>query len=1108
MSSLSERVAALSPAKRALLERRLEARAQGVTPDRIPRRPAEQMLVPLSFAQQRLWFLEQLEPGLAFYNLPLANRLTGPVWVAKLEETLNALVQRHEALRTRFVTTQDGQPAQVVEPRRPLTLEVIDLGGLPEAERETEAGRLALLEAHRPFDLARDALFRARLLRLSDTDHVLLMTMHHIVSDGWSMGVLYRELSALYVAAASGRPAALPELPIQYPDFAVWQRAWLRGDVLERLLSYWKQRLAGVPALLELPTDRPRPRVQSFQGAAYAVPIPRAPVEGLKAVARQADVTLFIALLAAFKVLLFRYSGEQDLVVGAPIANRTRVELEGLIGFFVNTLVLRTDLSGSPTFREVLARTREGTLEAFAHQDLPFEKLVEELQPERNLGHNPLFQVMFVLQNAETGVRMTSGNFAPQLNVGTSKFDLTLSATETEDGLLAVFEYNTHLFDTATIVALARNFQALLEGAVTSPDRRIGELPLLDPDERRRLLLDFQRPVDGRAGTLLLHELFEAQVRLRPEAPAARFLGQSLSYRELDARANQLARELREQGCGPEVCVALCMERSLELLVGMLGILKAGAAFLPLDPTYPTERLAYMLEDARVPLMLTQERLASTLPPHAGRTLCVDSEWPRIAAHRDDGVAPLAVPDNLAYVIYTSGSTGRPKGVLVPHRGVSSMAESQARVLRIDPGSRFLQFASLSFDACVFELVVALGAGATLCLAPQADLLPGAPLLQVLRNERIHILLLPPSSLAVLPAAVLPDLRLVVTGGEACPAELVARWLPGRRFINAYGPTEGSICATLVECQDGTTAPLLGSPVDNTQVYVLDACLEPLPAGVPGELYLGGVGVTRGYLGRPDLTAERYVPDPFRAEPGARMYRTGDRVRRLPDGGLQYLGRVDQQLKLRGYRIEAGEIEHVLLRHPALQEAVVVARRGPSGEPRLVAYCVPRDGRWPDAAGLRGFLRESLPDFMVPSAFVLLATLPLTGSGKVDRRALPAVTAGALESPAEWVAPRTETEKTLARIWCEVLELERVGIHDDFFELGGHSLLATRVMTRVSTAFHREVPLRWLFELSTVARLGAELDKGHEGESRPREPALTRVAREVVTVPVRSDSAA
>jgi amino acid adenylation domain-containing protein len=1099
MSSLNERIAALSPEKRALLERQLQAKRADSGPEKIPRRNPDQTPLPLSFAQQRLWFLEQLEPGLPFYSLPLATRLSGPLRVSRLEQSLNEIVRRHEALRTTFATV-DGNPAQVIAQNYQVSLPVDDLRDVPEAAREAEAARLAMAEANTLFDLENGPLFRARLLRLTDTDHVLLLTMHHIVSDGWSMGVLYRELSALYLAFCADEPSPLAELPIQYADFALWQREWLRGEVLDGLLSYWKKKLAGMPALLELPTDRPRPPAQVFQGASYATPLPRPAVEGLKLVGQQANATLFIALLSVFKVLLFRYSNQDDVVVGSPIANRTRVEVEGLIGFFVNTLVLRTDLSGDPTFIQLLGRVREVTLEAFAHQDLPFEKLVEELQPARNLSHNPLFQMMFVLQNMETGLQTGPHPDAPQFSVGTSKFDLTLCATETSDGLVAVFEYNTNLFNHSTIVSLAQNFRTLVESAIARPEQPISRLLLLSREERRRLIEDYNRTYDGRPRASLVQEICETHARSRPDAPAISSPLEQLTYRELNARSNQLARALREMGVGPEVLVGLCVERSPEMMVGLLGILKAGGAYVPLEPTYPKDRLAYMLEDSGAQLLLTQERLVASLPPYGGKVLRLDADWQRVAKYPEDDLDTLATTDNLAYVIYTSGSTGRPKGVMVAHRGLCNVAEAQVSAFNVAPESRVLQFASLSFDASIFEVLLAMRAGATLCLAPQEAMLPGEPLVQTLRDEDINVLVIPPSVLAALPAAALPDLQTILSAGEACPAELVSRWAFGRRFFNGYGLTETSIWATVTECDDTTASPPIGAPIANTQAYLLDDSLEPVPNGLPGEIYLGGVGLARGYLGRPDLTAERYIPDPFSGEAGARLHKTGDLGRRLPNGDIHFIGRGDQQVKLRGYRIEPGEVQQSLLSHPAVRDAVVIAQAGASGEKRLAAYCVTMPGREVSASELRGFLRQRLPDFMVPSTFLMLDSLPLNENGKLDKRALAALALDSPESESQWAAPRTETEQTLARIWCEILEIERVGIYDNFFDLGGHSLLATRIMSRVNVAFGKDLPIRLLFEYPKVAEM-AELIDASEGDLAAQAQTIVPVARQAVLLP-------
>jgi amino acid adenylation domain-containing protein len=1088
--SLRARLAALSPEKRTLLERRLGAEEMASRVGRIERREGTAS-TPLSFAQQRLWFLDQLEPGHSFYNLPLTIGLPGPLSVLALERALNEVVRRHESLRTTFVL-EHGAPAQIVSPDLRIALGTVDMRGTPAAERGRAAGRLVLEEATRPFDLARGPLVRAKLFQLDDADHVLLIAMHHIVSDGWSMGVLQRELAALYAALAAGQQPLLPELPIQYGDFAAAQRSSMSGATLDRLLSYWKRQLAGIPELLELPTDRPRPRVQSFQGGTYTVPYARPLFDTLKVIALESDATPFMALLAVFKILLYRFSGVTDLVVGAPTANRNRVELEGLIGFFVNTLVLRTGLGGDPTFRQVLARVREVTLEGFGHQELPFEKLVEELHPDRNLSHNPLFQVMFGLQNAEPQLALR--NVPTQFNFGSSKFDLTLSLSETVEGLSAAFEFNTELFDLSTIESLAVAFGVLLENAAASPDRHISELPLVSPAERKRLLYAAAAPGNV-PPELCVHQLFERQSARRPGAIAATFEGAWLTYAELDARANQLAHALVEHGAGAEVVVGLCMDRSLELVAAVLGILKAGAAFLPLDPTYPQDRLSFMLEEVRAPILLTTSTMVASLPPFRGRILPLDTEWPD--GYSTEPLRTSVSPDDLAYVIYTSGSTGRPKGVMVPHRCVCYSAQAQVDLFALPPDTRVLQFGSLSFDTSIYDLLMAIGCGGTVCLARQDDLMPGPPLVQTLLRERINLITIPPSALTVVPQTPLPDLHRIVSGGEAPSRELVARWQPGRRFFNAYGPTETTIWATVSECAQADAAPPIGRAIPNVQAYVLDPRLEPLPTGFPGELYLGGAGVARGYRNRPDLTASRYGPDPFLM--GGRLYRTGDRTRLLPNGEIQFLGRFDQQIKLRGYRIELGEIDAALAAHGGIREAVAAAQRSPAGETRIVAYCVPNEGYTPDKRQILAFLRERLPEFMVPSSLRIVSSLPLTVSGKLDRLALSAWSEEGGGPESEAVSPGTATEEGIAAIFREILEHEQpIGVYESFFELGGHSLLATRAITRINDAFGTAVALRQMFEFPTVAQLAAIVEREQLAGTKTRPPSITQVAQEAI----------
>jgi len=819
--------------------------------------------------------------------------------------------------------------------------------------------------------------------------------------------------------------------------------------------------------------DHPRPAIQAYRGDRECLVFDKGLSEAVRQLSRKEGATDFMTLLAAFQTLLYRYSGQDDVVVGTPIAGRNRVEIEQLIGLFVNTLALRTDLSGNPTFRELLARVRETTIGAYAHQDLPFEKLVDELNPERNLGHAPLFQVMFVLQNAprETfhipGLRVS----AEAVENNTAKFDLTLAMTADEQELSAVLEYNTDLFERGTIQRMLGQFQRLLEGIAADPDQRIDRLPLLTEAQRQQMLVEWNDTRMDYPSDRCAHELFEEQVEQSPEAVALAFGDQRLSYSELNRRSNQLARYLRTIGVGPEVLVGLHLGRGVEMIVGLLGVWKAGGAYLPLDPAYPADRLAFMIDDAGLQLILTEESRAGGLAGHSARTVCLDSQWGAIGEEQEENLSTAVAPDHLAYVIYTSGSTGRPKGVQLAHRGLVNVSGQYVRLLGINRQSRILQFSSLNFDASVSEIVMALCSGGTLCLAEKDELLAGPQLLEKLRRLGITHLTIPPSSLAALPYGELPALRVMCVAGEACPAELVSRWGLGRRLLNLYGPTETTIWATWYECGAESGPPPIGRPIGNIRVYVLDRNGQVAPVGVPGELHLGGVGLARGYLNRPELTAEKFIASPIPGALDARLYRTGDLVRYRPDGNLEYLGRLDHQVKIRGFRIELGEIESCLRRHPAIQDAVLVAREDSPGDKRLVAYLVANGEEMPATADLRSYLKQDLPEFMVPSTFITLKAMPLMPSGKVDRRALPAPDAGRPELEHAYTAPRTQVEVMLAKIWAEMLGLEQVGIHDNFFELGGNSLLAARVVDRVQKIMRKPVPLAIIFRAPTIAEL-------------------------------------
>jgi amino acid adenylation domain-containing protein len=1077
----------------------------------------------LSFAQQRLWFFNQLDPGNSAYNIPAAVRLKGPFNLAALEQSLNEVVKRHESLRTTFGKVE-GRPTQVIAPTLTIKLPIVDLRELPASERETEVRRLVTAEAQRSFDLSQGPLLRGTVLRLADEEHVGLLTMHHIVSDGWSTGILIREMATLYVAFCAGGSSPLPALPIQYADFAHWQRQWLQGEVLETQIAYWKEQLAGAPTLIDLPTDHPRPAMQTFRGAHQSLVLPRHLKDGYKVLSRQEGVTLFMILLAAFKVLLSRYTSQDDLIVGTPIANRNRQETEGLIGFFVNALVLRTDLSGDPSFREFLRRVREVCLGAYSHQDLPFDRLVEELHLERDLSRNPLFQVMFALQNTPLRALALPGlTLSPvEGDSETAHFDLTLQIVDTEQELTAALVYNTDLFEAGTIVRMLGNFQTLLEAILADPEQRLSDLQLLTTTERQQLLAfaesqsdspqsgcsrttepaagwgvrtTAQRSLVERNDTQIdhpkdkcLHKLFEEQVQRTPDAIAVVFEAGQLTYGELNRRANQLAHHLQTLGVGPDVLVGICVERSLEMIIGLLGILKAGGAFVPLDPAYPNERLAFMLKDSQVPVLLTQERLVAGLPESDARVICLDSGWETMARESGENTGRSTLLENLAYVIYTSGSTGQPKGVLVSHGSIAGHGRNAQRLYELDSRDVVLQFASLSFDVSLEEILPTLIVGARLVIMG-TNVWPPVEFHRKISEFGLTVLNLPTAYWQELARAwadvpeLVPNIppRLFIVGGDTMLPEVLKLWqrtpMNSIRLLNAYGPTETTITATAFEIAprpgENTTNQRvpIGRPLANRAIYILDQHGKPVPIGVAGHLHIGGAGLARGYLNRPELTAEKFIPDPFSAAPGARMYQTGDLARYRPDGNIEFLGRADHQVKIRGFRIELGEIEAALGRHPALREAVVVAREDAPGEKRLVAYVVADS----TADELRHFLKDRLPEYMVPAVVVLLEALPVTPNGKVDRRALPAPDRSRPELGKAFVAPRDDLELQLAHIWEEILGVRPVGVRDNFFELGGHSLLAVRLFALIEKRLGKKLPLTAIFQGATVEHLAGVL---------------------------------
>jgi amino acid adenylation domain-containing protein len=1078
----------LSPAeRRELLEKLLREKAG------LPRS------APLSLAQERLWFLAQVQPGDPFYNITALISLEGELDVSSLSSALREMVLRHETLRTTFRSVE-GTPEQVIAREGEVDFVLRPLDDVESGSRANELERLARVESERPFDLERGPLARFVLARLSPEEHLLVVTMHHIISDGWSVYNLMREVAALYHGFHQGVAPALPSLPIQYADFARWQRRWIQSAEFERQLDYWKRQLAHLPTL-DLPADRARPPVQRFRGSNLPISIPGELSAGLRRLARENGVTLFTTLLAAFNVLITRYTQQTDVVVGTPVAARSRTETENLIGFIVNVLVLRIDTSGPPTFREHLQRVHQVSIEAFSHQDLPFEKLVEEIKPERDLSRNPLFQVAFTVQNMpEPVIELPRLRMSPptlpgftfaEPGVGTSRtrVDMEWHLMDREERIDGTVVFDTDLFDPETVERMITHFLTLLQGAVENPDIPISRLPLLTADEKRRMLFEWNETAGSYRDDQCFHELLERQARNRPSLPAATFGPHRLTYGELNRRANQLAHHLRELGVKAEVPVGICLNRSFEMLVAVYGVLKAGGAYVPLEPTYPAERLQFLVEDSGAKIVVVSRDLVSRLPLTAARVVELDLDRSRIESQSIENPAPVAGPDNLAYVIFTSGSTGKPKGVLLRHRGMLNLSRAMEDVFPLGPFDGVLQFASLSYDASVWEIVMAATFGARLCLGERESMVPGPALSRLLEDQAVSVVTMPPSVLASLEPKELKRLRVVIAAGEACSKELAARWAEGRRFFNAYGPTETTVCATVAECRAGDEHLTIGKPLVNFRCHVLDGSGEPVPVGVSGELSIGGESLARGYLNQESLTAAQFIPDPFArgGERDPRLYRTGDLVRYRPDGSLQYLGRLDHQVKVRGFRVEPGEIERVLEQHPGVKEAVVLHRTIGSGAKALAAYWVARETP-PSASDLRRFLRDKLPEFMVPPHFISLPELPLTANGKVDRGALPDP-AGLPDPESEFAHPRGELEARVADIWKKLLDRDRVGRDESFFDIGGHSLLLLRLHNEIRVAFGQEIPILDLFRLPTVEALASRLDGGRR---QPVEADLVR----------------
>ncbi|EIC29079.1 non-ribosomal peptide synthetase [Methylomicrobium album] len=1069
-----DRIAGLSKEKQALLLQRLKQKPASAS-HAIARRP-DFSPCPLSFAQERLWFLAQMEPENPFYNMAGTVLLQGNLNVPVLAQALNAVVSRHEALRTSFKIV-DGEVRQVIDAATAVPVGLVDLSALDGTRQPYVVQTLARQEARGVFDLGQTPLLRAVLLKLDDRRHVLLATLHHIVADEWSLRLLIKEIGVCYRDFSNGVPLTMPELPVQYADFAVWQRKRLQGEMYDRQIAYWRQHLASAPAALELPAGRTRPALMSYRGAEHEWMLGQDVSAALTGLSRQAGTTLFALMMAAFNILLSRYTGQSDICVGYPVANRNHREIESLIGFFVNTLVLRTDLSGDPTFAELLAGVNRHLLEAQNNQDLPFERLVEELGTDRALNRTLLFQAMLVYQNEAMEVLDVPGLSVEMADaeIGAAKFDLTLTVKRSKNALRCSFNYSSDLFDAGTIAGMAGHWEQLLESIAGSSDSvAVADLQILTPEENRRILFDWNATETDYPKNRFIHQLFEAQVEKTPDAVALVFQEQVLTYAELNARANQLAHHLLAERVGPDVLVGLCMQRSPEMVIGLLGILKAGAAYLPLDPDYPAARLAFMLADIKPPVVLTHAALLEKHSFETAAVLCLDRDWQQLADGIDANPDIVLRPENLAYCIYTSGSTGQPKGAGVPHRGILNRLQWMQQQYRLAAGDCVLQKTPYSFDVSVWEFFWPLMTGAKLVVAMPGEHKNSQALIDTVRQHQVTTIHFVPSMLQAFVdtpgVETCVSLKHVICSGEALPADLAARFrqkLPAA-LHNLYGPTEASVDVSYWEClpDDPAAAIPIGRPIANIELYILDRRLNPVPVGVPGELHIGGIGLGRCYLNRPGLTAEKFIPNPYGLA-GSRLYKTGDLASYRADGNIDYLGRIDHQVKIRGFRIELGEIEARLLEHPDIKEAVVLAREDQPGDKRLVAYLVVSDGATVQAAELRALLLATLADYMVPASFVTLPALPLSANGKLDRKALPAPDA-ALVASRVYEEPQGPVETAVAGIWQDLLGVAQVGRHDNFFEMGGHSLMLVGLIEPLRRQGYT-VDMRMIFASPTVA---------------------------------------
>ncbi|HWJ51150.1 MAG TPA: amino acid adenylation domain-containing protein [Solirubrobacteraceae bacterium] len=1095
---VAQRLENLTTAQRALLEQRLMQRRTDVARrNTISRREVHSPSV-LSNSQELLWLLSQVfDDGIA-YNAPGAFHLEGTLDLEVLKRCFEALVERHEILRTTY-TVIDGRPMQVIGSTAPVDLNVVDLRGQPSEEREAEAQKVLKDESRFAFDLVNGPVMRATVIQLSDNENILMLNLHHVATDGYSRSALFRDLSVFYDAFLLGEEPSLPTLPIQYADYAVWQRAWLDSGVADAQLGYWQRKLAGAPSRLDLPTDYPRPPVRSYLGDHMSMMLDMPAREGLRSAARDSDATLFVAMLALFSTLLSRYSGQDDVVIGTPFAGRNRTELESMVGYFINPLALRVDLSGDPTFSELLVRARDTTLDAFQHADVPYETVVRATNPERDLSQTPVFQAMIVYHNPAwqddrprfepAGIRCTEISHEK----GWAKFDVLLGISERKLGMNSTWEYSTELFKPATVNRMMEHFRTLAESAATGADRRLSQLSMLSESERAKVLVSWNgfsqapaQPSDS------IKDLFETQVKRTPDAEAVVLGEERVTFAELNRRANRIASLLRDQGVEPGKLVGILMQKSLDLVATVLGVMKAGGAYVPLDPMYPADRLEFMLADSKPDVLVTHSLVPGPLPQTDAALVTLDAPGTLDGTSEDDP-STSSNGDDLAYVIYTSGSTGQPKGVMITNRSLASVYFAYEDEYRLRELHAHLQMASPSFDVFTGDIIRSLPAGAKLVLCPMDVVLDPASVYALMVREGVDAAELVPATASMLfDYAEREDkpvdfFRFLAIGGEPWRNDKYVQFKhllgPATRLVNSYGLTEATMDSTYFEPAPDAELPPgrfvpIGEPLPNTRVYVLDANLEPQPIGIPGELCIGGIGVARGYLNRPELTAERFAADPFSDEPDARMYRTGDLARWLADGSIEFIGRSDRQLKIRGFRIEPGEIESVLERHPRVRAAAVTDREDESGAPRLIAYLVPADAcESPGPEELRAFAAEQLPGYMIPTAWVLLEELPRTPNGKVDVNALPEPQFDRAEEAGELVAARTDNERELVAIWREILGVEEIGVTDNFFALGGHSLLAVRLFAMIEDRLGARLPLASLFQSATIAELARMIDE-------------------------------